>query len=211
MCTEDGEEDMGGSISIDGVDIQSVGLSTIRKQMSLVAQDPKLFSGPLRLNLDAFDEFDDDTVWQALQRVGLHEMVNRLPGGLNSNVVENGDNFSVGERQQICLARALLRQSKIIFADEATSACDASTDAQIQHTIRHEFTDCTVLTIAHRLDTIIDSDYILLMEDGQAREFGPPCKLLSDTESAFSKLVAETGPEESAKLRSRAFEVAQEK
>ncbi|KAF9415902.1 hypothetical protein BGZ76_004727, partial [Entomortierella beljakovae] len=171
------EED-GGSIWIDGVDISTVGLEQLRKRLAIIPQDPTLFGGSIRDNLDPFHESSDKELWEALERAHLKSYVSSLPGGLSHEVSQNGDNFSVGQRSLICLARALLRKTKILVLDEATAAVDVETDELIQKTIRTEFKDRTILTIAHRIKTVMDSDRILVLEKGRVQEYEAPSELL---------------------------------
>ena len=144
----------GGSIEIDGLNIAEVPLSSLRLGCAIIPQDPVLFSGTVRFNLDPFDEYSDSEIWTALEEVQLVDRVNMSPLRLNAIVSENGGNFSVGEAQLICIARALLRRSKIVLLDEATASCDGQTDENVQNVMREKFKDATVLTIAHRIETI---------------------------------------------------------
>jgi len=179
-------------VTIDGVNIANIGLDALRSSISVIPQDPVLFSGSIRMNLDPFNVHTDEALWAALQKAKLGVTVMNLPGGLSYEVTEGGDNFSLGQRQLLCLARALVRKSRILLLDEATSSVDYSTDALIQETIRNEFGDgaTTVLTIAHRLETIMDADKILVMDAGVVGEYASPAELLSDPNSLFSELVA---------------------
>ncbi|XP_033744308.1 multidrug resistance-associated protein 5-like [Pecten maximus] len=172
-----------GHVSIDDVDIGSISRKLLRSRLSSIPQDPVLFAGTLRYNLDPFDEYTDAQIWDALQQVHMKEKT------LDLIIQENGENFSVGERQLICLARAILRQNKILVLDEATASIDTSTDAMIQETIRDSFSDCTVLTIAHRLNTVLHCDVILVMEAGKVIEMGNPQALLQNPSSHFNSMI----------------------
>ncbi|KAL0442459.1 UNVERIFIED_CONTAM: ABC transporter C family member 2 [Sesamum latifolium] len=183
-----------GRILIDDFDIAKFGLTDLRKVLSIIPQSPVLFSGSIRFNLDPFGEHNDPDLWEALERAHLKDVIRRSALGLDAEVLEGGENFSVGQRQLLSLARALLRRSKILVLDEATAAVDVRTDALIQETIREEFKSCTMLTIAHRLNTIIDSDQILVLDSGQVIEYDTPKVLLRNKASAFSKMVQSTGP-----------------
>ncbi|XP_016987827.1 multidrug resistance-associated protein 1 isoform X8 [Drosophila rhopaloa] len=178
-------EAAGGRISIDGVDIASMGLHMLRSRLTIIPQDPVLFSGSLRVNLDPFEIKTDDEIWKALELSHLKSFVKSLAAGLNHEISEGGENLSVGQRQLVCLARALLRKTKVLVLDEATAAVDLETDDLIQKTIRTEFKECTVLTIAHRLNTILDSDKVIVLDKGQITEFASPTELLDNPKSAF--------------------------
>lgn len=177
-----------GKIYLDGVDISVVGLDVLRSGVSIIPQDPVLFSASIRANLDPFSRLSDRELWNALKKVNLMETVSSLPGGLSFVVAEGGENFSSGQRQLICLARALVRRSKLLLLDEATSSIDYDTDILIQKTIRTEFKDCTVLTIAHRLSNILDSDRVLVMDSGEVAEFDTPQNLLKTPTSLLFRL-----------------------
>ncbi|XP_007474889.2 ATP-binding cassette sub-family C member 11 [Monodelphis domestica] len=183
-------EPAAGSIFIDDIDICSLGLEDLRSKLSVIPQDPVLLSGTIRFNLDPFENYSDEQIWQALERTCLTKTISKLPEKLQAEVVENGGNFSVGERQLLCIARALLRNCKIIVIDEATASIDLDTDALIQRTIREAFHGCTVLIIAHRITTVLDCDRILVMENGKVLEYDKPEVLQQRPDSAFSALLA---------------------
>ncbi|KAF9971485.1 hypothetical protein BGZ73_005585 [Actinomortierella ambigua] len=189
---EEVEED-GGSIWIDGVDISTVGLRQLRQHLAIIPQDSTLFSGTLRENLDPFDELQDVDIWQALERAHLKDYIETLPGRLYFEIATNGENLSAGQRSLLCMARALLRKTKILVLDEATSSVDVQTDELIQQTIRSEFSDRTILTIAHRIKTVMDSDKILVLEKGELREFASPASLLENKNSLFYSLAQQAG------------------
>ncbi|KAL4228774.1 Multidrug resistance-associated protein 1 [Mactra antiquata] len=178
-------ESAGGSIVIDGHKISDMGLHDLRGKLTILPQDPVLFSGTLRMNLDPFDQYNDNQVWTALELSHLKTFVSGLDDGLNHECGEGGQNLSVGQRQLVCLARTLLRKTKILVLDEATAAVDMETDDLIQKTIRDEFRGCTVLTIAHRLNTIMDYDKIMVLDQGLIKEFDSPGNLLADSSTVF--------------------------
>lgn len=191
-----------GRIFLDNIDISKIGLWDLRSRLALVPQDPVVFSGTIRSNLDPFEESNGDSeLWVALEKAGLKSVVERLSGGLDGVISEGGSNLSTGQRQLLCMARALLRKTSVLILDEATSNVDGGTDALIQKTIRESFKDFTVLTIAHRLHTIIDSDRVMLLEKGELVEFDSPQGLLSDKGSKFSGFVDQSLPREANSLR----------
>ncbi|XP_029015058.1 multidrug resistance-associated protein 1 [Betta splendens] len=181
-----------GHIFIDGVDIAQLGLHELRSRITIIPQDPVVFSGSLRMNLDPFDSYSDEEVWRALEFSHLKNFISNLPDKLNYECSEGGENLSVGQRQLLCLARALLRKTKILVLDEATAAVDMETDNLIQSTIRSQFEDCTVLTIAHRLNTIMDYTRVLVLEKGEIAEFDSPSNLV-DQRGAFYKMAKDAG------------------
>ncbi|KAK2189921.1 hypothetical protein NP493_93g00019 [Ridgeia piscesae] len=182
-----------GSIVIDDQVIGQIGLHDLRSRLTIIPQDPVLFTGPLRMNLDPFDRYTDEEVWRSLEHAHLKDYVMSLPSGLQHDCAEGGENLSVGQRQLVCLARALLRKSKILVLDEATAAVDLETDDLIQATIRTEFADSTVITIAHRLNTIMDYDRVLVLDNGTIKELDTPEALLKDKDSIFYGMAKDTG------------------
>ncbi|CAK4178415.1 unnamed protein product [Aphanomyces euteiches] len=182
-----------GSIMIDGMDISKVGVKTLRSAIAIIPQTPVLFKGTLRNYLDPFSEFTDDELWSALQKVKLIDRISSVEGKLDSPVEENGENFSVGERQMLCMARALLRQARLVVMDEATAAIDHETDQNLQRVIRTEFASSTVLTIAHRLDTVLDSDRILVFDQGRLVQCDSPKSLIIQGSGIFFDLCSEGG------------------
>ncbi|KAJ3004980.1 hypothetical protein HKX48_000967, partial [Thoreauomyces humboldtii] len=190
-----------GSIIIDGQDIAQLGLSTLRNRIDIIPQDPTLFTGTIRGNLDVEGTFSDADVWQVLERINLKKYVASLPEKLEAPVVEGGDNLSVGQRQLLCLGRAILRRPRILVMDEATASVDQTADALIQESIKTHFASATVLVIAHRLNSIVEADRILVLDAGVRCEFDTPHTLLSNPSSLFSKLAHATGPANSQLLR----------
>lgn len=186
-------EPASGTIIIDGVDISRLGLMDVRNKLTIIPQDPVLFTGTLRMNLDPFNYFSDQEIWSTLELAYLKEFVQSVEGQIEYKITEGGENLSVGQRQLVCLARALLRKSKILVLDEATAAVDLETDDLIQKTIRSQFKDCTIITIAHRLNTVMDYDRILVMDNGEVSEFDSPSNLLEDTGSKFYAMAKDAG------------------
>ncbi|KAG8982491.1 hypothetical protein FRB90_006750 [Tulasnella sp. 427] len=183
-----------GSILIDGVDISKIGLHDLRSAISIIPQEPQLFEGTIRQNVDPTGSADDQQIWTALEHSHLKEYVLSLDGGLDAIVREGGTSLSAGQRQLLCFARALLRKSKILILDEATSAVDLQTDAAIQDIIRgSHFEGVTLLVIAHRLNTIMHSDRILVLDCGMVAEFDSPAKLMADPTTRFYSLAQEAG------------------
>ncbi|XP_073435917.1 ATP-binding cassette sub-family C member 3 isoform X3 [Dendrobates tinctorius] len=168
-----------GLIKIDGVNISEIGLHNLRSMLTIIPQDPVLFSGTLRMNLDPFDKYSDDDLWKALELSNLKKFVSSQTEKLDYECSEGGENLSVGQRQLVCLARALLRKTRILILDEATAAIDLETDDLIQMTIRTQFEHCTVLTIAHRLNTIMDYTRVLVLDKGKIAEFDTPTNLIA--------------------------------
>jgi ATP-binding cassette subfamily C (CFTR/MRP) protein 1 len=195
-----------GKVIIDGVDHSRVGLAKLRSKIAVIPQDPVLFSGTIRSNLDPFEQFPDDKLLDVLERVGLYSSsrknsstnsLSSLGGQIHSlhdDVADSGSNYSVGQRQLLVIASALLCGSSIVIMDEATAAVDADTDSRIQKVMRNDFRHATCLTVAHRINTILDSDYILVMSDGQAAEFDTP-QTLMDRGGLFRDLVEAAGRE----------------
>lgn len=185
--------DYDGHIIIDNVNLKDLGLHTFRSRISVIPQDPVLFSGTLRSNIDQFNERTDEQIWSVLEQVELKAPVAELAGGLDSIVSDAGANFSIGQRQLICLARALIRNNKIVVLDEATANVDAETDKQIQSTIRKYCNNCTILTIAHRINTVMDYDRIIVMDNGKILENDTIDVLLSNSDGVFTQMVKESG------------------
>ena len=182
-----------GIIVIDDINISKIGLHELRSKITIIPQDPVLFSGTIRTNLDPFNVYSSEKIWQALEHAHLKDFVTSLESGLEYVVSEGGDNLSVGQRQLMCLARALLRRTKLLILDEATAAVDPETDALIQNTIRQEFAHSTVLTIAHRLHTIMDSNRVLVLDNGKVAEFDSPNQLLRNKSTIFYSLAENAG------------------
>jgi len=199
------EPESGSSIMIDGVEIlkshselgsngknkrsdSGMALKTLRSRIGIIPQDPVMFSGTLRDNLDPFGDFTDEQLWGALRMVQLDTLVHGFAQGLQHLLSADGSNLSHGQRQLMCISRVLLRKTKILMCDEATSSVDSATDALVQKVIREGFGNSTVLTIAHRLETILDCSRVLVLANGEVAEFASPKKLLSDSQSQFSQM-----------------------
>lgn len=187
------EEPLSGTVIIDKVDFRKLSLYELRSSLAIIPQDPTLFTGNLRYNMDPFNEYRDDEIWRALDMVKLKTTIVNHPKQLYQPIEENGANFSVGQRQLLCMARAVLKKTKILLLDEATASVDVETDAIIQNTIRQAFKFCTVLTIAHRLNTIMDSDKILVLDRGAVAEYDSPIHLLKNKNGIFYSMVQATG------------------
>jgi len=181
----------GGKILIDKLDICSIGLKDLRTKLSIIPQEPTLFRGTVRTNLDPLGLHSDQEIWEALEKCQLKTAISSTSALLDTVVSDDGDNWSAGQRQLFCLGRVLLRRNKILVLDEATASIDSATDAILQKVIRQQFSSCTVITIAHRVPTVTDSDRVMVLSYGKLLEYETPAKLLEDKQSAFAKLVAE--------------------
>ncbi len=177
-----------GHIKIDNIDIGNLGLFDLRSNLAIIPQEPVLFANTIGFNLDPFNKHTTVELWHALEKAKLSDLVRTLPNQLEHQVGESGDNFSAGERQLFCLARALLKKSTILLLDEATASVDQATDEFIQERIRVDFKDCTVIAIAHRLETIMDYDKVLVLGGGRILEYGTPRELLDNQASALVEL-----------------------
>ena len=183
-----------GCIEIDNVDISKLGLHKLRHALSVIPQTPVLFGGcTIRENLDPFQKYSDDEIWSSLKDVQMSQTVHNIPDTLNAIVVDSGSNFSVGQRQLLCLARALLRKSKILILDEPTANVDMKTDSLVQKTLREKFQNATVISIAHRLETIINYDMIMVLGDGKVLEYASPSVLLSDINGHLTSMFKSRG------------------
>ncbi|GET01001.1 multidrug resistance-associated protein 4 isoform X1 [Rhizophagus clarus] len=197
-----------GNIFIDNLDTSTIGLRDLRNSIAIIPQEPVIFAGTIRSNLDPFKKCTDEEIWNALKAVHLYDKVKSSTSRLDTQVLENGRNFSLGQRQLFCIARALLKKTNILVLDEATSAVDLQTDVIIQETIKKNFADYTVLTIAHRLNTIMEADRILCLNEGRVVEFDTPFNLLNNPEGFFYQLVDHSGPEVATKLKQIALQHA---
>lgn len=179
-----------GKIVIDEVDICTLGLHDLRSRFGIIPQEPVLFEGTVRSNIDPTGQYSEDEIWQSLERCQLKDVVAAKPEKLDALVVDYGENWSVGQRQLLCLGRVMLKRSKILFMDEATASVDSQTDGVIQRIIREDFASCTIISIAHRIPTVMDCDRVLVIDAGRAKEFDSPTNLL-ERPSLFSALVQE--------------------
>ncbi|CAJ1877914.1 unnamed protein product [Sphenostylis stenocarpa] len=179
-----------GKIIIDGVDISFLGLHDLRSRFGIIPQEPVLFEGTVRSNIDPIGEYTDEEIWKGLERCQLKDVVAAKPEKLDSLVVDNGENWSVGQRQLLCLGRVILKKSRLLFMDEATASVDSQTDGVIQKIIREEFALCTIISIAHRIPTVMDCDRVLVVDAGRAKEYDKPSNLLKK-KSLFGALVEE--------------------
>ncbi|KAH9625392.1 hypothetical protein KSS87_011463 [Heliosperma pusillum] len=184
-------EPAGGKIVVDGIDISTIGLHDLRSRFGIIPQDPTLFNGTVRFNLDPLGQHNDVEIWEVLKKCQLKDVVQEKELGLDSFVMEDGSNWSMGQRQLFCLGRALLRRSRVLVLDEATASIDNATDTILQRTIRTEFADCTVITVAHRIPTVMDCTKVLAISDGRLMEFDEPTKLMETQGSLFGQLVKE--------------------
>lgn len=178
-----------GEIRIDGIDITEIGTDILRQKLSIIPQDPVMFSNTVRHNIDPLHNAKDEELWDILRKVELADFVAGLPSGLDEIVMEGGDNFSQGQKQLLCIGRSMLRNARILVMDEATASIDNSTDALIQKTIRENFSEATVLTIAHRLNTIMDCDRVLVLDSGKVAEFDSPANLIAKSGGLFKDFV----------------------
>uniref|UniRef100_A0A0G4G848 Uncharacterized protein n=1 Tax=Chromera velia CCMP2878 TaxID=1169474 RepID=A0A0G4G848_9ALVE len=185
-----------GAVEIDGVDITQVPLFDLRSRMAIITQEPVLLAGTVRSNLDPSRESSDAQMWKALEEVGLRQSIEKMEGGLEGSISERGGNLSAGQRQLFCIARALLRETRVLVMDEATASVDSVTDERVQKAIRGKTAGSrppTVITIAHRLDTVMDSDRIVVMDEGRVVEMGPPQELLSNPSGVFARMASSAG------------------
>ncbi|RKO86314.1 P-loop containing nucleoside triphosphate hydrolase protein [Blyttiomyces helicus] len=190
-----------GRIVIDGEGITRIGTRALRSRIQIIPQEPILFSGTIRSNLDPEGVFPDCEIWRVLEMIGLKKYVSDLTEKLDSEVSENGSNFSVGQRQLLCLGRAVIVRPRILVIDEATASVDGAADRTIQACRKSHFKDATVLCIAHRLNTIADMDRVLVLADGELAELNSPAALLSRPDSLFNELAEATGPANAALIR----------
>jgi ABC-type multidrug transport system fused ATPase/permease subunit len=182
-----------GKIEVDSIDCSFVNLNKLRSSMAIIPQEPVMFGGTVRSNLDPFNQYDDEKLLDVLYKCLLGPVLEANEGGLDAKVEPLGSNFSLGTQQLICLARAMLNPSCILLMDEATAALDSDTDAAVQKVLKEHFSERTIFTIAHRLDTVINSDRILAIDSGVVAEYERPDVLLENPESIFYELCMKTG------------------
>ncbi|KAJ3251911.1 Canalicular multispecific organic anion transporter 2 [Boothiomyces macroporosus] len=194
-------EPKSGTIIIDGTDITKIGISTLRSNLFIISQEANVFTGTIRYNLSLDTQYSDEELWEALHLVGLKEYVSQLPDKLDHQLVDNGSNLSVGQGQLLCLARAIAKKPKVLILDEASSSIDGEADKKLQQVLRKELVDTTIISIAHRLNTIADFDRVMVLDQGELVEFDSPFNLLSDQGSEFSKLVDASGSANSVAIR----------
>jgi len=204
-------ETSNGQITIDGVDISKLGLKDLRRRVAIIPQKPVIFAGTIRTNLDPYGDHNDEALWNALSAVHLDKNIRELPEQLDTQLTDGVSGFSQGQAQLFCVARSVLNKSTVVVLDEATAAIDAKTDALVQQAISKNFADCTVLTIAHRLNTLMHSDKILVMDSGVVKEFDQPLTLLDMPDGIFRSLVNQTGPDTARKLEQLAREAHERK
>jgi ABC-type multidrug transport system fused ATPase/permease subunit len=190
VAVDQSETPNSGRVLLDGLDISQIEVSRVRRSIAIIPQDPTLFTGTLRYNLDIGSRCTDDEIWEVLSLIELRDVVAALELGLDTQVAEGGSNFSCGQRQLFCFGRAILNKCRIVVMDEATANVDVETDAKIQEMIRRVFVDKTVIVIAHRLNTIMGSDRIMVMSDGRVVELDTPERLKADPNSALNALIS---------------------
>ncbi|KAM9674352.1 ATP-binding cassette sub-family C member 4-like isoform 2-T2 [Dama dama] len=200
-----------GFIWVDYCWVGDIGLHNLRKKMSIILQEPVLFTGTMRKNLDPFNEHTEKELWNVLEEVQLKETIEGLPGKMDTDLAETGSNLSVGQRQLVCLARVILKKNQILIIDKATSNVDPRTDELIKKTIHEKFAQCIVVTITHRLSTVVDSDMIMVLDSGTMKEYSPPHDLLQNSNSLFYKMVQQLGEAEVTALTERAKQAHTEK
>ncbi|XP_043334217.1 ATP-binding cassette sub-family C member 4-like isoform X2 [Cervus canadensis] len=200
-----------GGILVDDIWTNEIGLHDLRKKMTVAPQEPVLFTGTMRKNLDPFNDHMDVELWNVLEEVQLKEAIEGLPGKMNTELAESGLNLSSGQRQLVCLARAILRENRILIIDKATSNVDPRTDELIQKKIREKFAQCSVLTIAHRLSNVVDCTRIMVLDSGRRKEYDNPYALLQNRDKLFYKMVQQLGETEAAALTERAKQVHSER
>jgi len=183
-----------GSIIIDEINIAEIGLEDLRSNISIIPQEATMFTGTVRYNLDPFNKYNESDLWQSLELANLKTFILSLPNKLDEEITEGGANFSVGQRQLVCMARVLLQNPKILLMDEATASVDMDTDRLIQTTIRTAFKNTTLLIIAHRLNTVMDLDRIMVLDQGHVSEFDTPKNLANDKTSLLYSMIMATGP-----------------